>query len=172
MRIEKPQTGEYSPYAITYIDLVNDNGILLNHLADNLKTTVDLITSLPEEKLLHRYADGKWTIKEMLVHVIDAERIFAYRALRFARNDKTDLPGFEQDDYVAESKANAREISDILTEYIAVRTATITLFRGLDANVLTNIGESNGNQTSVRALAYMIAGHELHHLKIINERYI
>lgn len=137
-----------------------------------MKTTRDFILSLPEQKLLHRYAAGKWTIKEVLVHIIDDERIYAYRALRFARNDATELSGFEQDDYARHSKANERDIKDILDEYAAGRNSTIALFNGLDENVLNRGGVANQNFVSVRALAYHIAGHEMHHVNIIKERYL
>src|SRR6185295_9277028 len=99
-KIEKPTEGEYPPYAIMYIGLLPDDGLVLKHLRDNYALTRDLLLSVPEEKLTYRYAEGKWTIKEILFHVIDDERIYAYRALRFARNDMTELPGFEQDEYV------------------------------------------------------------------------
>lgn len=171
-RIEKPQEGEYAPYTITYIGLLPDDGLVLKHLKDNLKATRDLILSLPEEKLTRRYAEGKWTIKEILVHLIDDERIYAYRALRFARNDKTELPGFEQDDYALESKANERRVKDILKEFATVRRSTISLFNNLDSKALTRAGVASGNVMSVRAAAYHIAGHELRHLNIIKERYL
>src|ERR1700730_11346516 len=112
-RIQKPKKGEYNPYAIMYISLLPGDGLVLKHLKDNFKTTRDFILSLPAEKLNYRYAEDKWTIKEILVHIMDDERIYAYRALRFARNDKTELPGFEQDDYVPYSKANKRNLKDI-----------------------------------------------------------
>src|SRR5437868_7740336 len=107
-RIEKPEAGEYAPYTIMYIGLLPDDGLVLKHLQANLQATTDFILSLPEEKLTYRYAEGKWTIKEILVHLIDDERIYAYRALRFARHDKTELPRFEQDDYALHSGANER----------------------------------------------------------------
>src|SRR6476469_6685320 len=118
-RIAKPHDGEFPPYAIMYIRLLPDDGLLLQHLKVNFKMTRDLILSLPHEKLNYKYAAGKWTIKEILVHIIDDERIYAYRALRFARNDKTELPGFEQDDYALYSQANERDIENILEEYEA-----------------------------------------------------
>jgi len=170
--IEKPKTGEYPPYAIMYIGLLPDEGLVLQHLQDNLKVTKDFIHSLSEEKLLHRYAEGKWTIKEVLVHIIDDERIYAYRALRFARNDATELPGFEQDDYARHSRANERDIKDILDEYAAVRSSTIALFNGLEEEALIKSGVANENFVTVRALAYHIAGHEMHHINIIKERYL
>jgi uncharacterized damage-inducible protein DinB len=139
-RIEKPEAGEYAPYTIMYIGLLPDDGLVLQHLADNLKASTDFILSLPAEKLSYRYAEGKWTIKEMLVHLVDDERIYAYRALRFARNDKTELPGFEQDAYALYSGANARQVEDILAEFATVRHATISLFDGLDSEALKRIG--------------------------------
>lgn len=171
-KIEKPQAGEYAPYTIMYIGLLPDDGLVLKHLQDNLQATKNLILSLPAEKLVHRYAAGKWTIKEILVHISDDERIYAYRALRFARNDKTELPGFEQDDYARYSGANARDLDDILEELTAVRKATISLFNSFDNEALTRAGVANGNIMSVRAAAYHIAGHELHHINIIKERYL
>jgi uncharacterized damage-inducible protein DinB len=171
-KIAKPEEGEYAPYAIMYIGLLPDDGLVLKHLRDNLKTTTGFILSLPEEKLSHRYAEGKWTVKEILAHVVDDERIYAYRALRFARNDRTELPGFEQDDYAAHSGANERDAKDILKEFAAVRRATIALFEGLGDEALMRSGVASGNVMSVRAVAYHIAGHELRHVQIIRERYL
>src|SRR6266496_1718669 len=104
LKIQKPKEGEYSPYAIMYIKLLPDDGLIIKHLKGNFKTTKDFILSIPKEKLQYRYAEKKWTIKEILLHIMDDERIYAYRALRIARNDKTELPGFEQDDYVPYTK--------------------------------------------------------------------
>jgi uncharacterized damage-inducible protein DinB len=171
-KIEKPEEGEYAPYTIMYIGLLPDDGLVLKYLEENLIATKDFILSLPEEKLLHRYGEGKWTIKEILVHLIDDERIYAYRALRFARNDKTELPGFEQDDYAIHSGANERDIKDILEEFTTVRSATISLFEGFDGKALLRAGVASGNIMSVRAAAYHIAGHEMRHINIIKERYL
>jgi len=171
-RIDKPKDGEYPAHAAMNINLVPDDGLLLKHLEDNFKGVKEFILSLPRERLLYRYADNKWTIKEILVHIIDAERVYAYRALCFARNEKTKLPGFEQDDYVAFSNANERSIENIFSEYEAVRSATIILFESFDDAVLLREGIANDNKATVRALAYDIAGHELHHINIIKERYL
>ncbi|MBE7555903.1 MAG: DinB family protein [Anaerolineales bacterium] len=171
-KIQKPEIGEYAPYTIMYIGLLPDDGLVLKYLRDNLNTVVDFIRSLPEEKLAYRWAEGEWTIKEILGHVIDDERIYCYRALRFARNDATELPGFDQDDYVIFSGANERSIEDILEEYGAVRKATLTFFNSLEENALKRAGVANGNVMSVRAAAYHIAGHELHHLNSIRENYL
>lgn len=171
-RIDKPQPGEYAPYAIMYIGLLPDDGLVLRHLRDNLRATRELVLSLPEETLLFRYAPGKWTIKEILVHLSDDERIYSYRALRFARNDKTELPGFEQDHYALHSGADERSVRDILRELAAVREATIALFQSFDKETLLRSGVANGAVMSVRAAVYHLAGHELHHVNIIKERYL
>jgi uncharacterized damage-inducible protein DinB len=170
--IEKPKDGEFPPYANMYIQLLPDDGLLLIHLRNNFIAIKELIVSLPEEKLTYRYAKEKWSIKEILVHIIDDERIYAYRALRFARNDKTELPGFEQDDYALSSQANERSIENIFGEYGAVRDATIALFNGLPEDAFLRVGTANNNKATVRALAYHIAGHELHHVNIIKEKYL
>ena len=170
--IEKPAAGEFAPYASMYIDLVPNDGHVLEHLRENMLVTTELIRGLPAETLVRRYAPGKWTIKEILLHISDDERIYAYRALRFARADETELPGFEQDDYTRASNANEREVDDLLDELATVRAATISLFRGFDAAALRRRGVANGNVMSVRAAAYHIAGHELHHVNVIRERYL
>lgn len=170
--IPKPEPGEYAPYAIMYIGLLPDDGLILKYLEDNLRTTTDFMRALPHEKLYYRYAEGKWTIKEILAHLIDDERIYAYRALRFARNDQTELPGFEQDAYAVESGANERSLDELLEEIAAVRKSTIALFNSFDDRVLTRHGVASGNVMSVRAIAYHIAGHELRHLNMIKERYL
>jgi uncharacterized damage-inducible protein DinB len=171
-KIEKPKDGEFPRYAIMYIKLLPDDGLLLTHLKENFDKTKEFILSLPEEKLTYRYAKNKWTIKEIIVHIIDDERIYAYRALCFARNDKTELPGFEQDDYAIFSNANERSIESILKEYEAVRNATITLFEGFDETAILREGIANKNKATVRALGYHLAGHELHHINIIKEKYL
>ena len=171
-RIEKPGEGEYAPYAIMYIGLLPDDGLVLKYLKENLEATKDFILSLPEERLAYRYAEGKWTIKEILAHVVDDERIYAYRALRFARNDRTELPGFEQDDYALYSGANERDVKDLLNEFATVRQATISLFEGLPDEALVRAGTADGKIMSVRAAAYHIAGHEMRHVGIIRERYL
>jgi uncharacterized damage-inducible protein DinB len=152
--------------------LLPDDGLVLDHLANNIKATSDFILALPEENLLYRCAEGKWTIKEILVHISDDKRIYAYRALRFGRGDKTDLPGFDQDAYAIHSNANERDIKDILHELASVRQATISLFEAFDAEALMRAGMADGRIMSVRAAAYHLAGHELRHINIIKERYL
>lgn len=170
--IEKPKEIEYAPYAIMYIGLLPDDGRVLQHLIENLRTTTDFIRSLPEARLAYRYSVGKWTIKEIMSHVVDDERIYSYRALRFARKDKTELPGFDQDDFALFSGANDRKIDDILDEFAAVRRSTVALFNSFTDEALLRGGVASGNVMSVRAAAYHIAGHELRHRNIIKERYL
>lgn len=172
--IEKPSPGEYPDYAEMYMSLLPDDGRILEHLKNNYRIVRDFIYGLPPEKLLHRYAEGKWSIKEILVHVVDDERIYAYRALRFARNEQQNLIGFDQDEYAKYSQADGRDLDNIFEEYEAVRNATIALFNGLPEDSLTRMGHGTGtaNDATVRALAYHIAGHELRHLNIIKERYL
>ena len=171
-KIPKPKEGEYAPYTIMYIGLLPDDGLVLQHMKDQVTATRDFILSFPKDKLTQPCAEGEWTIKEILVHIIDDERIYGYRALRFARNDTTELPGFEQDDYVHYSKANDRSLENILEELTTVRQATISLFNSFDEETLTRVGIGSGNVMSVRAAAYHIAGHELHHLNSIKEHYL
>ena len=172
--IQKPRTDEYPAYSEMYMKLVPDDGMVLTHLKNNFINLKKLIYSLPEEKLYYRYAEGKWTIKEILVHCIDDERIFTYRALCYARNDKTELPGFEQDDYTLYSGANQRTLDSIFEEYESVRNSTIAFFSGLPDDALMRSGclTGNANRRTVRAMAYHIAGHEMHHINIIKEKYL
>ncbi|TGD59098.1 DinB family protein [Flavobacterium humi] len=172
--IPKPKKGEYPPYSRIYMELLQDDGLVLQHMKDNFIKIKKFIYGLPEEMLYHRYAEGKWSIKEILVHIIDDERIFAYRALRYARFDKTELNGFEQDDYAFYSDADQRSLENIFEEYEAVRNATIAMFNGFPEEAFMRDGTSVGNinNRTVRALAYHIAGHELRHIKIIKERYL
>lgn len=170
--IAKPEAGEFAPYAIQYIGLLPDDGRILARLADNYLATRALLLSVPEDRLSRPYAEGKWTIKQIVQHVSDDERIYAYRALRFARGDRTELPGFDQDPYAAISNADARDLRDLLDELGDVRRATIALFAGLDDAALLRRGVADGKVMSVRAAAYHVAGHELRHVNVIRERYL
>ncbi len=150
--IAKPKTNEYPAYASIYIDLVPADGLVLKHLSDNLESNIKLLSSLSEEKLLFRYAPNKWTIKEILLHIIDDERIYTYRALRFARGDSTKLAGFEQDNYANNSNANKRSLASLINEYISVRKATISLFGNIDKASLLKLGIADGKRVSVRGM--------------------
>jgi len=170
--IEKPGDSEFPKYAHIYIDLLPDDGLILQHLAENLEFTRNFFASIPEDRLLHRYVPGKWTIKEILCHLIDDQRIYVYRALRFARNDTAELPGFDQGHYAMHSGANQRSLDDLLDEFTFVRHSTIAFFNSLDDAALLRSGIADGKRARVRALAYHIAGHELRHINIIKERYL
>ena len=170
--IQKPEPGEYAPYAIMYIDLVDERKSILDQLEENLESTVELIQSFSEEQLSTPCAEGEWTIKEILTHIMDNERVFSYRALRFARNDFTELPGYEQDDYIAGVNVNNRKIDSFIKEYTAIRQATITLFENLANDVYTRQGVTGGNPLSVRAAAWITVGHEIHHIDSIRENYL
>ena len=162
---------EYNSYYQPYIDKVGDIK-LLDALKCNHKSVVSFIKSIDENKLSYRYAEGKWSVKEIILHLIDTERVFAYRALCIARNDKTELPGFDQDIFVSHSYADNRSIDDLLSEYETVRMATISLFASFNHEVLKARGIANNSSLSVRAAAFIIVGHENHHLQIIKERYL
>jgi len=171
-KIQKPNPGEYAPYAIAYIDLVPQDGLVYQHLQVNLTSNLEFIRSFPPEKRTLPWQAGEWTVQEILVHILDTERVFSYRALRFARNDATELAGFDQDTYVPYSGANQRPIQAILAEYTAVRQATLAFIDSLDEAALARSGRVAGNNVSVRALAWMIAGHEIHHINSIRENYL
>lgn len=170
--IPKPAPGEYAPYTTMYFDLIPDDGQVLAHLAANLGKMRDLVSGMSATQSTTPHAPGEWTVNEILCHIIDDERIFTYRALRFARGDSTELPGFEQDDYVPPSQANDRSLESILAEHEAVRQSTIMLFTHLPEAALTRTGVASGNPLSVRAAAYHIAGHEMHHYNSIRENYL
>lgn len=169
--IKKPNNEEYHANEPRLADLIPNDGFLMEHLAINLANTQKFVLTLPEDKLLYRYAEGKWSIKEVINHLIDMERIYAYRALRFARNDKTILPGFDDNEYVKHSGANSRDISALLKEFEAVRHSTIAMIDGLEEEAFIRSGIINDKSVSARALLYHIAGHELHHIRILKEKY-
>ena len=171
MKSSQLTSKEYGPYYQGYIDLAG-NDLLIAGLTKSMYRHLNLFSSISEDKMNSAYAEGKWTIKELIVHLIDAERVFAYRALRCARKDKTDLPGFDQDDYVATSEANNRSKASLIEEYEAVRKSTISLFKSFTDDMLEQVGTANGNPMSPRALGFIIIGHEKHHARIIRERYL
>lgn len=172
MRPNDLQPGEYAPYYQTYISQVSDEYTLTEELEISVHRLIRFVQEIPMDKFDYRYAEGKWTIKDILQHLLDAERIFSYRALRFARNDKTSLPGFEENDYVDQAHANDRPIMQLLTELSALRHATLLLFKTFSENELLRIGTANDHPMSVRALGFVIIGHQNHHQRIFEERYL
>lgn len=170
--IPKPRPGEFPASASRYLDRLPDDDRLLAHLEEGLRQAEGLARGLTEEQQLHRYAPGKWSIREVLLHVVDDERIYAYRALRFARGDATPLPGFDEKAYAPLSGADTRSLGSILEEYRAVRAATLALFGHLPEEAFDRAGTADDRRATVRALAWHIAGHERHHLAAIREKYL
>jgi uncharacterized damage-inducible protein DinB len=168
--IPRPQPGEHAPYTVEYFRLVPDH--VLNHMEACLKSTTGFFEAIQPKLLDQPHHPGEWTIKEVLQHISDDERIYVYRALRFARNDPTELPSFDQDVVAAHSDANSRDLSSLLDEYCAVRRSTLAFFEGLPVDALHRIGVANGSPMSVRAAAFHIAGHEAHHLDSIRANYL
>jgi hypothetical protein len=168
--IGRPHPNEYAPYHERYISLIAGSEIL-TELDGQRRQTMLLLSGRDEADGDFRYAPDKWSAKEVLGHVCDSERIFAYRALRIARGDQTPIEGFEQDDYVRNGPFARRPLEELIEDYIAVRRATLTLLRNLDAAAWMRQGIANQNEVSVRALAYIIGGHELHHRRILEEKY-
>ena len=169
--IGRPEPSEFVPYHGDYISLVKGSDIV-GALEEQGKEIVALLSSLSERQAQHRYEPGKWSVKEVVGHVIDTERIFAYRALRIARGDATPIEGFEQDDYVRAAQFDKRTLAGLVEEFAAVRRATILLYHGLDGEAWLRRGIANQKEVTVRALAYLTAGHELHHRKILEEKYL
>jgi len=167
----QPQPTEYAPYYGKYTALVPE-GDIISTLTGQLDATLSTLRGLSEEQGDFAYAPGKWSIKEVVGHIMDTERMFGHRAFRFARADATPLPGYEQDDYVRAGNFGKRSLKDITDELELVRRATIHLLRSLDEEAWLRRGVANDNEVSVRALAYILAGHETHHMNIIRERYL
>jgi hypothetical protein len=168
--MNRPETSEYQSYYGKYISLVQGDE-LTETLDQQLNDSLAMMRRISEAKSLHRYEPGKWSIKEVLGHLIDSERIFTYRALRFARNDHTALSGFDQDPYVSEANFDTRPWSELVAEFEHVRRSTILFYRGLKAEARMRFGLANNAPITVRALGYVIAGHELHHMRILREKY-
>lgn len=169
--ITKPQPGEYPPYAKKYIDKV-PGGPVLEILEYLQESTYNFFSRITAEQAGYAYAEGKWTLKEVLGHIIDTERVFAFRALCFSRGDANPLPGFEQEDYVRHATFDTRSIQDLAKEFKAVREANMYLFNSFTDEQSMLKGVASNNPVSVRALVYMCAGHELYHLDLVKELYI
>lgn len=172
MKPTQLQPNEYASYYATFISTISDEYTLIEELEISLHRFIKFVQDIPMDKFDYRYAEGKWTIKDIIQHLIDCERVFAYRALRFARNDKTELPGFEEDDYAIDANANKRSIMELLTELSAVRHSTIYLFKTFTEEQLLRIGIASDNPMSVRAIGFVIIGHQNHHQRIFEERYL
>ena len=171
MPVTKPAENEYAPYYHTYIGKVEGNNLIpaLHQSAENF---IAFLKSIPAEKHNYRYAEGKWTIQEVVQHIIDCERVFAYRSLTFSRNDKTDLPGFDENVWVPQSNTASRTMASLIEEYTNLREADILMFENMTEEMSKRTGKANGKDISVRALGYILVGHEMHHMAVIKERYL
>lgn len=166
----RPHPSEYVPYFSTYIDLVPD-GDLRTLLETQHRDTQEMLAPLTTEQSRFRYAEGKWSVAEVIGHLADSERIFAYRALRFARADATPLPGYDHEAYVKPGRFDQRPFAELLADFAAVRAATVTLYNGMDEEAFLASGVGNNIAVSVRALFYIIAGHERHHVNHLHAQY-
>ena len=165
-----PQSNEFAPYYATYISTVSEN--VLGELEHQAVSFPQFLKEISDEKSYYAYAEGKWTIKEVVGHMIDTERIMAYRALRIARNDKTPLASFEENDYVANALFNDRSLQSLADEFQAVRNGNIYLFKHLNEEEFNRMGTASNKPVSVRALLYILVGHVNHHRNILEERYL
>lgn len=169
--MNRPEKTEYGEFYDRYISLVPGDDII-SELSAQPTELQDIFISMPEEKGSYAYADGKWTVKEVLSHMIDGERIFSYRALRISRGDETPIEGFDQDDYIEHSHANERSLADLLEEFNLLRRANLLVVNYLSDDDWKRMGTASDHPVSVRALAYIMAGHVTHHLNILRERYL
>jgi uncharacterized damage-inducible protein DinB len=169
--IGRPKADEHAEYYARYISRVPE-GDLISMLREQAMETVGMLQGLSAEQANYAYAPGKWSVKEVVGHVTDAERIFGYRALRFARKDPTELPGFDENSFVENANFKTRTLPDLLEEFQVVRASSIHLAKNLETDALECRGSANGHGISVRALLYIIAGHERHHADLLRERYL
>lgn len=171
MKSNQLPINEYADFYKSYIQVLEDVE-LIEELEICLHEFIKFVQNIPMDKFDYRYEVGKWTIKEIIQHLIDSERVFSYRALRISRNDKTPLPGFNENDYVDNSNGNDRNLQGLLTELAVVRQATLSLFNSFSQEQLIKIGIASNNEVSVRAIGFIIIGHQKHHQKIFAERYL
>jgi uncharacterized damage-inducible protein DinB len=169
MTITRPQPSEFAQFYAGYIGRVPDSGPV-GMLEDQI-SVLEKVGALPDDLGNRRYADGKWSVKEVLGHLSDAERVFSYRLTRIARGDSTPLAGFDENAWAKTAPHGRRHLSDVVNELIAVRRSTLALIHSLDQPMLENIGVANNNPVSARAICWILAGHSQHHLNILGERY-
>jgi len=171
MKASELATTEYKSYYQTYISKAGQHK-LLDGLELSFNNTLDFYNTLPSEKLEYAYADGKWTIKEIIQHLIDTERVFTYRALSIGRGDSTNLPGFDENAFAANSSANKRTMLSLIEEYTHLRNASLQLYNSFSNEMLLETGIASGGNLSVRAIGFILIGHETHHCEVIRERYL
>jgi hypothetical protein len=168
----KPEKKEYPAFYQTYIDALDDQGDILSQMETSLRVFEKDLSELELDKQEYRYADGKWTIKEIIQHLIDTERVFVYRALRYSRKDKSSLLSFDENMFVANYEINKRNFDNLVNEFSLLRRSTILMFQNFDEEILDREGKVGENIFTVRALGYICSGHVSHHLKVIRERYL
>lgn len=171
MKLDQLPVNEYADFYARYIQAL-ENVQLIEELEIAVHDFIRFVQNIPMDKFDYRYAEGKWTIKEIIQHLIDCERVFSYRALRISRNDKTPLPGFNEDAYAENTEGNLRSIQDLLTEMAVVRQSTLSLFKSFSQEQLLRIGTASDKEVSVRAIGFIIIGHQKHHQNIFQERYL
>lgn len=169
--ITRPLESDIPSYYLNYTKLAEGND-LIKTLDESNSITLDLLKNIPVSKEDYAYAVGKWSIKQVMSHIIDSERVFAYRALRFSRRDATVLPGFEENDYAENANVSGRNLDDIKNEYLAVRDSTIQLYRYMTTDMLDFKGFANEVSVTARAIGWIIAGHNVHHCNVIKDRYL
>lgn len=171
MKIDQLPINEYPDFYSAYIETL-ENVQLIEDLEISLHQFIKFVQNIPMDKFDYRYAENKWTIKEIIQHLIDCERIFSYRALRFSRNDKTPLPSFDEVIYTENTSGNSRSIQDLLTEMSVVRQSTLSLFKSFSQEQLIRMGTASEKEVSVRAIGFIIIGHQKHHQNVFRERYL
>ncbi len=172
MTIQDLKAKEFDPYYGRYISKLPETASLIKGFEKGKAEVIHFFQSIPEDRLSYRYADDKWIIKEILQHLIDTERIFIYRCFRIARNDKTELAGYNQNIYISPSGASNKSIKDLINEFTNTRTASVALLSSLRDDDLKNIGNANGGAMSARAAAFTIIGHDIWHMDVIKEKYL
>jgi uncharacterized damage-inducible protein DinB len=170
--VNYPLSNEYAPFYHTYVSKIDPEADIIDFLKRQFEETNALLSNLTEAQELHRYAEGKWSIRELIGHMADAERVFIYRAMRISRGDQMPLPGFDQDDYVAAANFDSRSGANLLAEWGGLREATIAFAQGLSEEDGARLGVASDSPVSARALLYITAGHEKHHMDVIKERYL
>lgn len=171
MKLRQLPINEYASFYAPYLNALGDVN-LIEELEISLHDLIHFVQNIPMDKFDYRYAEGKWNIKEIIQHVIDTERIFAYRALRISRDDQTPLPGFDENHYISNTEAASRSIQDLLTEFSAVRHSNLFLFKSLSEDQLKKIGTASNATVSVRAIGFIMIGHQKHHQKVFQEKYL
>ena len=168
---EYPASSEYVHFYAKYVGLV-DKGNIINILNSQMHEMYSLLSTIPGDKAYFSYAPGKWTLKEVVGHMIETERVFSYRVLAISRGEQQALPGMDQDEYIKENNYNSRTLANLSNEYLALRVSTIHLLSNMTKAMIAKKGTASGAEVTVRALAFIIAGHELHHRNIIKEKYL